>query len=175
MKTFIYIGTSIDGFIAREDGDIDWLVKYDSPEVNESFTEYMNNIDAIVMGRATFEKVLSFQNWPYDKKVFVLSSSLNNIPDHLQGKAEIISMRPKVVLNFLSSSGFTNIYVDGGKVIQEFLREDCIDEMIITRVPVLIGNGIPLFGFLQKDLNFEHIETKVYSSGLVKSHYRRVK
>lgn len=175
MKTFIYIGTSIDGFIAREDGDIDWLVKYESSEINESFTEYMNNIDAIVMGRATFEKVLSFQNWPYDKKVFVLSNSLHKIPDHLKGKVEIISKRPKEVLHFLSGSGYSNIYVDGGKVIQEFLKEDYIDELIITRVPALIGKGIPLFGLLEKDLLFKHIETITYSNGLVKSHYRRLK
>lgn len=132
-------------------------------------------MDTAVIGRGTFEKVLSFRDWPYNKKVFVLSTSIKQIPDNLQGKAEIVSMRPKEMINFLAGSGFTNIYVDGGKVIQEFLKEDCIDELIITRVPTLIGKGIPLFGLLDKDLHFEHIETNVYSNGLVKSRYRRIK
>lgn len=133
----------------------------------------MSKIDAVVIGRGTFEKVLTFPSWPYEKKVFVLSTGIKQVPDMLRGKVTVLSMKPRELLNYLSSEGFSNIYVDGGKVVQGFLKEDCIDEMIITKVPVLIGSGIPLFGFLDNDLQFKHIRTDVYSNGLVKSRYER--
>lgn len=133
----------------------------------------MSKINAVVIGRGTFEKVLTFPSWPYEKKVFVLSTGIKQVPDMLRGKVTVLSMKPRELLNYLSSEGFSNIYVDGGKVVQGFLKEDCIDEMIITKVPVLIGSGIPLFGFLDNDLQFKHIRTDVYSNGLVKSRYER--
>src|SRR4030095_2292234 len=173
MKTNVYIGASLDGFIAREDGDIDWLVKFESKEIQDSYQEFIREIDAIVIGRGTFEKVLSFPTWPYEKKVFVLSTTIKKMPEILAGKAAILSMKPKELLSYLSHEGFSNIYVDGGKVIQSFLKEDYIDEMIITKVPVLLGNGIPLFGELDHILSFEHLQTHIYSNGLVKSHYAR--
>jgi len=173
MKTTVYVGTSLDGFIARKDGDIDWLVKYQNKEVHESYNEFISRIDAMVIGRGTYEKVLSFPEWPYEKKVFVLSTSLKQITGTLNEKATLIAMKPAVLLNYLSDKGFSNIYVDGGKVIQSFLKEDLIDELIITRVPELIGTGIPLFGYLDNDLRFEHIKTNIYSDGLVKSQYER--
>ena len=173
MKTTVYIGTSLDGFIARNDGDIEWLVKFQNQEVIDSYQEFISKIDAIVIGRGTFEKVLSFPSWPYEQKVYLLSSSIRQVPAVLTGKVTILSMTPRELLNYLSNERFLNIYVDGGKVIQGFLREDCIDEMIITRVPELIGRGIPLFGYLDIDLRFKHIRTSVYSNGLVKSHYER--
>jgi len=173
MKTTVYVGTSLDGFIAREDGDIDWLVKYQNKEVHDSYNEFINRIDAMVIGRGTFEKVLSFPEWPYEKKVFVLSTSLKQIPGTLNEKATLVAMKPAELLNYLSDKGFSNIYIDGGKVIQSFLREDLIDELIITKVPELIGTGIPLFGYLDNDLRFEHIKTNIYSDGLVKSQYKR--
>lgn len=173
MKTFVYIGTSLDGFIAGIDGDIEWLVKYQNQEVIDSYVQFMSKIDAIVMGRGSFEKVLSFPTWPYDKKVFVLSSSIKEVPDAVKGQVTILSMRPKELLDYLSKGGLSNIYVDGGKVIQGFLNEDCIDEMIITKVPELIGQGIPLFGFLDHGIPFRHVHTSIYSNGLVKSHYEK--
>jgi dihydrofolate reductase len=127
----------------------------------------------MVIGRGTYEKVLSFPEWPYKKKVFVLSTSLKQIPGTLNEKATLVAMKPAALLNYLSDKGFSNIYVDGGKVIQSFLKEDLIDELIITRVPELIGTGIPLFGYLDNDLRFEHIKTNIYSDGLVKSQYER--
>ena len=173
MKITVYAGTSLDGFIARKDGDIDWLVKYQNKEVHDSYNEFISKIDAMVIGRGTYEKVLSFPVWPYEKKVFVLSTSLKQIPETLNEKATLVAMNPAALLNYLSDNGFSNIYVDGGKVIQSFLREDLIDELIITKVPELIGTGIPLFGYLDNDLRFEHIKTNIYSDGLVKSHYER--
>ena len=173
MKTTVYVGTSLDGFIARKNGDIGWLIKYQNKEVHESYNEFISRIDAMVIGRGTFEKVLSFPEWPYEKKVFVLSTSLKQIPGTLNEKATLVAMKPAALLNYLSDKGFSNIYVDGGKVIQSFLKEDLIDELIITRVPELIGSGIPLFGYLDNDLRFEHIKTNIYSDGLVKSQYER--
>lgn len=173
MKTTVYVGTSLDGFIAREDGDIDWLVKYQNKEVHDSYHEFISRVDAMVIGRGTFEKVLSFPEWPYEKKVFVLSSSLKQIPETLNEKAILVAMKPAALLGYLAEKGFSNIYVDGGQVIQSFLKEDLIDELIITRVPELIGTGIPLFGYLNNDLQFEHIRTNIYSDGLVKSQYAR--
>jgi len=173
MKTTVYVGTSLDGFIARKDGDIDWLVKYQNKEVHDSYNEFISRIDAMVIGRGTYEKVLGFPEWPYEKKVFVLSTSLKQISGILNEKATLVAMKPAELLNYLSDKGFSNIYIDGGKVIQSFLREDLVDELIITKVPELIGTGIPLFGYLDNDLRFEHIKTNIYSDGLVKSQYKR--
>ena len=175
MRTTVYVGTSLDGFIAKKDGDIDWLVKYQNKEVHNSYHEFISRIDAMVIGRGTFEKVIEFPEWPYEKKVFVLSTSLKQIPETLKEKATLVAMKPAALLSYLSDKAFSNIYVDGGKVIQSFLREDLIEELIITRVPELIGTGIALFDHLDKDLRFEHISTNIYSDGLVKSQYKRTR
>ena len=175
MKTTVYIGTSLDGFIARKDGNFDWLSQFANEEAFESYNEFMGRIDAMVIGRGTFETVLAFPTWPYTKPVFVLSNSIKEIPDKLQKKATLLSMKPAEVLKHLSAIGFSNLYIDGGNVIQSFLKEDLIDELIISRAPVLIGSGIPLFGFLEKDLVFTHLQTKVRSNGLVSSIYERIR
>ena len=119
--------------------------------------------------------MLTFPEWPYKKKVFVLSNTIKELPDSLREKASILSMKPKELIKYLSGLGFLNVYVDGGKVIQDFLNEDCIEELIITKVPLLIGSGIPLFGHLHNDLKFKHIKTTVYPDGLVKSIYKRIR
>ncbi len=173
MKTTVYIGTSLDGFIARKDGNLDWLAQFESEEIRDSYTEFASTIDAIVIGRGTFEKVLTFPAWPYEKKVFVLSASMKQVPEELKGIVAILAMKPKALLSHLSKEGLSSIYVDGGKVIQNFLNDDCIDELIITKLPVLIGSGISLFGHLDDDLQFNHMRTKVYANGLVQSHYER--
>jgi dihydrofolate reductase len=173
MKTSVYIGTSLDGFIARKDGDIDWLVQFANDEAIHAYKEFINGIDAIVIGRGTFEKVLSFSSWPYEKEVFVLSTSIKQVPEIVREKVTVLSMKPGDLLRYLSGKGFSGIYVDGGKVIQDFLKEDIIDELIISKVPILIGSGIPLFGHLDNDLQFKHIRTEVQSNGLVRSYYEK--
>ena len=173
MRTVVFIGTSLDGFIARKDGNIDWLVQFANDEAVHAYEEFMSRIDAIVIGRGTFEKVLSFPSWPYNKDVFVLSTSIKQLPDIVNEKVTVLSMKPGELLKYLSSKGFSNIYIDGGKVIQEFLNEDLIDELIISKAPILIGSGIPLFGHLDTDLKFKHIRTEVYSNELVRSYYER--
>ena len=148
MKKSVYIGTSLDGYIARKDGNIDWLVQFANNEAVNAYNEFMIQIDAIVMGRGTFEKVLTFPSWPYEKKVFVLSTTIKQVPDNLKEKVMIFSMKPVELVSYLSNQGFSGVYIDGGKVIQSFLKENLIDELIIAKAPVLIGSGIPLFGNL---------------------------
>ncbi len=173
MKTIVYIGTSLDGFIARKDGDMGWLTKFANEEASDAYKELVSRIDAIVIGRGTFDTVMTFPDWPYDKSVFVLSSSIKQVPEKVADKVTVLSKRPAELLAFLSEKGFSRIYIDGGKVIQDFLRENLIDELIISRVPVLIGAGIPLFGYLARDVEFKHIKTIVASNGLVRSYYHR--
>lgn len=173
MRTIAYIGTSLDGFIARNDGDIEWLTQFADDEAIHAYEEFMNRIDAIVIGRGTFEKVLTFSSWPYTKKVFVLSNSIKQLPDTLSDKIILLSMKPEELLSYLSGLGFSTIYLDGGKVIQDFLKEDLIDEMIIAKAPILIGSGIPLFNYIDTDLQFKHVRTAVQSNGLVRSYYER--
>ncbi len=176
MTNYVYIATSLDGYIATIEGSIDWL--HDFPNIDETdygYTEFMAGIDAIVMGRNTFEKVLSFNEWPYVKPVFVLSQLLVELPDQLQHKAQIINGQPGQVVAGLKRRGLQNLYIDGGQTITSFLREDLIDELIITKIPMLLGDGIPLFGHFTNCLRFVHKETKTYSNSLVKSHYTRDK
>ena len=163
----------MDGFIARKDGDIGWLTPFANDEAIHAYEELINRIDAIVIGKNTFETVLAFPSWPYTKKVFVLSSSIKQAPDIVKEKVTILSMKPGELLNYLSGKGFSSIYVDGGKVIQDLLKEDLINELIISKAPILIGSGIPLFGYLDTDLQFKHIRTAVQSNGLVRSYYER--
>jgi dihydrofolate reductase len=175
LKTIVFIGTSLDGFIARKDGDFDWLSHFANEEAILAYKELISRIDAIVIGRGTFEKVLSLDPWPYEKRVFVLSTTIKQIPDSVKEKVTLLSMKPAELLSYLSNHGFSNLYIDGGKVIQEFLKEDLIDELIISKAPILIGSGIPLFGYLDKDLQFRHTHTEINPNGLVRSYYERLK
>jgi dihydrofolate reductase len=174
MPNYIYIATSLDGFIARKDGSIDWLLEIPNPEKSDfGFSDFIRTIDAIVMGRKTYETVLAFNEWPYNKPVFVLSNTLQSLPQNLSDKVEIIKGSPELVVNALNERQFKNLYIDGGKTIQSFLNENLIDEMIITKVPIILGEGIPLFGKLVKEQKFAHIKTEVLFNCLVKSHYKK--
>ena len=174
MSNYVYIATSIDGFIATSDGGIDWLREIPNPEKSDyGYSEFINNIDAIVMGRNTFDKVLTFGKWPYSRPVFVLSKSTFNLPQHLEGKAEILNGNVKDLTNQLEDRGYKNLYIDGGKVIQSFLKEDLIDEIIITRIPVILGDGISLFGKIDISLKYRHTKTEIFNDSLVKSCYVR--
>ncbi|MHA2163218.1 MAG: dihydrofolate reductase family protein [Candidatus Thorarchaeota archaeon] len=176
MANYVYIATSLDGFIATSDGGLDWLEEIPNPEKNDfGYAEFMSGIDAIVMGRKTFEKILTFDFWPYVKPVYVLSKSKINVPEELENKVKIVTGNPKKLIGQLKELGHQNLYIDGGITIQGFLEEDLIDEMIITRVPVLLGNGLPLFGKLTRRLYFSHKRTEFLNEKLVKSYYTRSK
>ncbi|MFC1802733.1 dihydrofolate reductase family protein [Thermoproteota archaeon] len=176
MTNYIYIATSLDDFIAGKDGDISWLNEIPNPSNSDyGYAEFMDGIDALVMGRNTFEIVLSFDVWPYEKPVFVLSNSLDKVPEGMEDKAELVKGDLKTLVEMLKRRGYENLYIDGGSIIQSFLKEDLIDEMIITRVPILLGGGIPLFGKLERRMKFKLVKTVTYDETLVKCHYVRVK
>ncbi|MGY5852094.1 MAG: dihydrofolate reductase family protein [Candidatus Thorarchaeota archaeon] len=174
MPNYVYIATSLDGYIAAIDGGLDWLNEIPNPEKSDfGFTEFMGGIDAIVMGRKTFEQVLSFGVWPYDKPVYVLSRSRTEVPKEMEDKVEFVNASSKMLTKHLNELGHQNLYIDGGVTIQSFLDDDLIDEMIITRIPILLGDGIPLFGKLSQRLNFSLVNVEVLNNMLVKSHYAR--
>ena len=170
MIATVFIGTSVDGFIARPDGRLDFLPE-DGGEPH-GYKEFFASVDALVIGRNTFETVLAFPEWPYgDKRVVVLSSrplDLSKVPSSV----EQMQGAPWEIISRLETRGIRHIYVDGGVAIQRFLRAGLIQTLIITRVPVLIGQGIPLFGALGKDIRLEHVQTQHYPSGLVTTEYR---
>ena len=169
VKASVFIGTSVDGFIARANGDLDFL----PPGGGEphGYDEFMSTVDALVIGRNTFETVLTFDSWPYgEKPVFVLSTRPLPTPP-LGAVVERMSGDPADVVSRLATRGLQQIYVDGGITIQQFLQAGLIQRLIITRVPVLIGTGIPLFGPLPSDVVLKHVVTRQYASGLVQSEY----
>jgi dihydrofolate reductase len=175
MTNYVYIATSLDGFIAERDGGLGFLDEIQNPEQSDfGFSAFMAGIDALVMGSTTYEVVLGFgMDWPYAKPVFVLSSRLTETPDELAGKVEFLRGEPHAVVKQLHARGHQDLYIDGGRVIQDFLRAGLIDELILSRVPVLLGGGVSLFGELAQPLWLEHVATTAYAGGVVMSHYRR--
>jgi dihydrofolate reductase len=172
MRASVFVGTSVDGFIARRSGDFDFLPEGGGEP--HGYDEFMASVDVLVIGRNTFEKVLSFEQWPYgDKRVVVLSSRA--IAPNIRGAViEQMSGSPAEIVDRLAASGAAHAYIDGGITVQRFIRARLVQRLIITRVPVLIGEGIPLFGALPHDVQLRHIQTKTYPSGLVKSEYEIV-
>jgi dihydrofolate reductase len=174
MKVKVFIATSLDGFIAKKDGDISWLISATDSTDDHGYSAFMSGIDLILMGRATFEKVLSFGiEWPYPVKTVVLSHQLRSadLAPELQDKVEIRQGAMVDILHQLKQQGYKAVYLDGGTIIQQGLRHQLVDELTLTRIPVLIGEGIPLFGALAADLKLQHLETRVYQSGFVQSRY----
>jgi dihydrofolate reductase len=170
----VFIATSLDGFIARPDGGLDWLLSPDHAGEDHGYDAFMRDIDAIVMGRGTFQAVLAFDPWPYDKPVLVLSRTLaaGPVPEHLQGRVTFADLTPQAAMDHLGRNGAARVYVDGGQIVQAFLRDRLIADMVISRIPVLIGEGRPLFGPAVGDLHFRHEATAAFPSGLVQSRYR---
>lgn len=169
MKASVFIATSLDGFIARADGGIDWLpVGGGEPH---GYEEFIATVDALVIGRKSYETVLGFDPWPYgDKPVFVLSSGTLT-PTPPGAVVEQMSGDPVEIVSRLATRGIRHIYVDGGITIQRFLQAGLIQRLIITRIPVLLGSGIPLFGPLQRDIVLRHVSTRSLGGGLVQSEY----
>ena len=176
LKASVFIATSLDGYIAREDGGLDWLMGATQSADDHGYAGFMAGVDTLVMGRGTFDKVMTFGEWPYpETRVVVLSSSLEALP---RGVSERVELHPgpiPALLEHLQATGAKSLYLDGGKLIQGFLREGLVDEMTITRIPVLLGQGIALFGGLAKDVLLQHMRTTSYESGFVQSTYRIVR
>jgi len=174
-KNIVFIARSLDGYIAGKNGELDWLNSIPNPENNDmGYNQLMKEIDAILMGRTTFETVCGFGGeWPYSKEVFVLSNSLKEVPEKLNKKVSLINGSPQEILNKIYEKGYFKLYIDGGRTIQNFLKEDLIDELRITTIPVLLGGGFSLFGDLPKPLELEHIESQVFLNQIVQNCYRR--
>jgi dihydrofolate reductase len=170
MKISVFIGTSVDGFIARRNGAFDFLPEGGGEP--HGYDEFIASVDALVIGRKTFETVLAFEEWPYGKKrVVVLSRGKLDFSNVRGGVVEHMSGEPTDIVAKLEASGAQHVYLDGGVTIQRFLRAGLVDRMTITRVPVLIGDGIPLFAELGRDVKLRHVATQAYGSGLVKTEY----
>ncbi|TFV95555.1 dihydrofolate reductase [Algoriphagus kandeliae] len=171
----VYIGASLDGFIADKEGGIDWLDSIpNTDQIDMGYRAFMAQVDALLMGRNTFETVCGFDiDWPYEKPVFVLSNTLKQIPEPFHDKAILVSGPLQKVLDEIHEQGYHRLYIDGGKTIQSFLREDLIDEMTITTIPILLGSGISLFGELPKPLLFECVSSQIFLGKIVQSHYVR--
>jgi len=170
MTVSVFIGTSLDGFIARPNGDLDFL----PPGGGEphGYDEFIASVDAVVIGRKTFETVLSMKPWPYgNKRVVVLSSRPIDFSAVVGGVVEQMAGPPAEIVSRLAASGAHHLYIDGGITVQRFLRAGLIERLTITRVPVLIGDGIPLFSSLPHDIRLRHVATRHYPSGLVSSEY----
>jgi dihydrofolate reductase len=169
MKASIFVGTSLDGFIARADGALDFL----PPGGGEphGYDEFMATVDALVIGRKTYETVLAFDAWPYGTKPTFVLSTHPLAPAPAGAVVERLTGAPEEVVSHLVNRGFRHAYVDGGVTIQRFLQAGLIQRITITRVPVLIGAGVPLFGAIPHDITLKHIATRQYASGLVKSEY----
>ena len=174
-KCSVYIAASVDGFIAKPGGDIEWLDRpeYAAEDMNGlRYEQFISTVDAIVMGRHSFEKVLSFASWPYDGTlVIVLSSKELSVPDQLRSKVRVLAGTPEHIVSQLASEGKSHLYIDGGITIQRFLEAKLIDEITITRIPILLGRGVPLFGSTGAEQPLRLIEAVASSNGFVQERY----
>jgi dihydrofolate reductase len=169
MKASVFIATTLDGFIARQDGTLDWLPKDPVPH---GYDEFMATVDALVIGRKTFDTALAFDPWPYGKKpVIVLSTKMSQLKAPDGAMCDFMTGTPREIVARLTERGMKHLYIDGGVTIRGFLEAGLIQRFIITRMPVLLGSGIPLFGPLPHDIRLEHVATRSYAGGMVQSEY----
>ena len=177
MACKIFIATSIDGMITDREGGLDWLQTVPNPEGKDlGFAGFMEQIDALVMGRNTFEAVVGFGvPWPYSRPVFVWSHSLTEIPADLADRVSLVRGTPQSIVADLNAQGFEELYIDGGKTIQSFLQHDLIDTLIVTTIPVLLGGGVPLFGTLPAHRTFELVSVDVQLDQIVTATYQRMR
>lgn len=175
MANIVYIAASLDGYIADKNNQIDWLHDIPNPEGSDfGFGQFIDGIDALVMGRNTVEMVLSFGcDWPYSKPVFLLSNTMTTVPTGYEDKIFIVNGELTLLIKDLNSKGFSNLYIDGGLTIQSFLREDLIDKLIITTIPIVLGGGVSLFADLPHPLKFKHVKAERYADYLVQNHFLR--
>lgn len=176
IKCSVYIATSADGFIAKPDGDIGWLHRpeyEDAGTVGLVYTKFISTVDAIVMGRHTYEKVLTFDDWYYEgTEVIVLTTQNMTVPDHLEGKVRFEKGTPEEITAKLWKEGKTHLYIDGGITIQQFLEANLINELTLTVLPLLLGSGIPLFGNLTNERPLKLIDVETSNGGTIQKRYK---
>jgi len=168
----VFIAASLDGFIAREDGDIGWLIERDDPAEDHGYEAFIADKDVILMGRGTYESIRDNTPWPYSRPVVVLSATLARTGQPAGGQVRFLDAAPEQAMRALEAEGVRRVYVDGGRVVQSFLRAGLIADLVITSVPVLLGQGRRLFGALGGDIALVHEATRSFPSGLVQSRYR---
>lgn len=175
LRCSVFVAITLDGYIARTDGSIDWLEKANGripPGEDCGYAEFMSTVDVIVMGRNTFEQVLTFPDWPYaDTPVWVVSRTLKQLPPHLPQQVRLLADTPRRLVACARELGYDRLYIDGGRLIQSFLREGLITDLTLTTIPVLIGQGRPLFGDAGVDIPLQLISSQAYPFGFVQSVY----
>ncbi len=171
MKVSVFCGVSVDGFLARSDDALDFLSS--GEQEPHGFNEFLANVDVVVIGRRTFEVVQRLGHLAlYGKKQVVVLSGRSLDLSMVKGAiVEQMSGEPAEVVEQLNGRGFKHAYADGGITIQRFLAAGCVDRIVITRVPVLIGAGVPLFGSVPRDIPLRHVATHSYPGGLVQTEY----
>jgi dihydrofolate reductase len=178
FRCSVFIATSLDGFIAREDGAIDWLERANetvTPGEDCGYAEFMKTVDVLIMGRGTFDTVCGFATWPYgDKPVWVLSQSLRELPRELPNTVRLLNRSPTEVVARAKEMGYSRLYIDGGRTIQSFSNAGLITDFTITLIPVLIGKGLPLFAAGTRDVTLRHAKTIAYDFGFVQNQYEVV-
>lgn len=169
----VFIATSLDGFIARPDHSLDWLMKQKTDGEDHGFDAFIAEMDGIIMGSATFRTVLGFEEWPYPKPMVVMSRSLTqrDVPAHLASKVRITDLDPAALMREAGAEGWRAVYVDGGEVIQSFLRAGLIADMTVTLIPILLGEGRRLFGPVDQDIDLRLREARTFPSGLAQIRY----
>jgi dihydrofolate reductase len=183
MKCSVYIATSVDGFIAREDGSIDWLESSGNQDAamgddaDIGFNDFMSSVDCLIMGRNSMEMISSFnltpEQWPYkDARVIALSNTVKKPPENLKGNVEMYSGDLSALVEKLEQEGYEHAYIDGGKTIQAFLNLNLINEITITRIPILLGKGKSLFGKTTQEIKLENVKAKAFPNDFVQVHYR---
>ena len=175
MANYVFVAKSLDGFIASENGSREWLNVPNPTKTDYGYNSFIEKIDAILMGRKSYEQILkSNKPFPYTKPLFVLSNTIKTIPINLSDNIEIVNGPIKEIIEKLAQRGYKNLYIDGASTIQSFLKEGLIDEMTITTVPTIIGKGISLFGELDQTVKFEHTRAKRHENGLITCEYRKI-
>jgi len=171
----VFIATSLDGFIARTNHALDWLPQQKIEGEDLGYETFLASIDGLIMGRGSFENILTFDEWPYQKPVVVLSKTLtqDDIPNELAGKVRISQLTPKAIMESLHKEGWKRAYVDGGLIVQSFIRAGLIDDMVVTLIPILIGDGRRLFGMVDDDVDLKLTSSQAFhTSGMVQNHYK---
>ena len=167
-KVSIYIASSIDGYIARKDGNLDWLHYGHTGDEDYGFKKFTSTIDAVVMGRNTYEVVTGFDEWAYkDKRVIVLSNTLPKV----RKEAELFSGQLTELLGKLHAENIKHIWIDGGITVSRFLEARLVDDITISIIAMVLGSGIPLFSTMNREHKCRLISTQSYPSGLVQLKY----
>ncbi|WP_152447688.1 dihydrofolate reductase family protein [Vibrio owensii] len=172
MKVVAYMAQSLDGYIAGVNGELDWLDEIENPDKNDfGFADFMLSIDALLMGKNTYQKVASFGFWPYEKTVYIASNSLLHIDSELADKAQLLTGDLPEMLLKLKSEGIKKVYIDGGMLIQNAIDLSVLNEITVTTIPVILGNGISLFGTSNKKTKLKFESSEVLLNQLVKTKY----